>query len=67
MRLSYSEDLETMNNHESGSVGTLAHSVWVAGSCKEQLWKGEGYLQTTERFRQQGPQAVNSGRAVTLT
>lgn len=42
-------------------MGTLAHSVWVEDSHKKQLlcW-GVCCMQTTERFGQQGAQAVDN-------
>jgi hypothetical protein len=28
LRMSYPRDLKTMNNHSSGSLGTLGHKRW---------------------------------------
>jgi hypothetical protein len=42
LRLSYSQDLKTRNNHGSWSVGIACHSFWVGDSHEKWLWKGDG-------------------------
>jgi hypothetical protein len=51
-----------MNTHKSGSMGDTCPQCLGGRQLQEAVVEGGGYLQSTERFRQQGPQAVNSGR-----
>jgi hypothetical protein len=42
LRLSYSGDLKTRNNHVSGSLGTCCHSACMEDSYRRQSWRGKG-------------------------
>jgi hypothetical protein len=42
LRMRYSEDLETRNSSNSGSLGVSCHTVWIGDSHKR--GRGEGLI-----------------------
>jgi hypothetical protein len=47
----------TRNTCKPGSLETSFHSIWVRDSYKRQLWRGQDWTHTAEKFKQQGAQA----------